>query len=585
MSENLPVQASDSRAFGVRDAALGGLLLFTLLLFYSPAIHGEFVFDDDRNVTPAALTSLHGLWRIWVEPGASFQYYPVLHTAFWIEHRIWGDAVFGYHLVNILLHCASAWLLVAILRKLALPGAWLAAFIFALHPVCVESVAWISEQKNTLSTVFYMASALAWLHFSGSRRWRWYLLAAAFFLMALASKTTAAILPAALLVIAWWRNGRLEWKRDVLPLLPWFAGGAAFGLFSGRIEQKGYDIQSSDFSLNLLQHFLLASRDVWFYAGKLLWPVDLSFNYPRWQVNAADWRQWLFPAGLLAVAAVFFLLARRNRTPLAAFLFFIGNLFPVMGFFYIGWFMFSFVADHFQYVASLGIIVPAAAGLALAARKTRPAAVRWATRAAIGLILFMLCSLTWGQCHIYNDMETLFHTTVDENPSSGMAHYNYGLVLLKIPDHLTEAMEQMETALRLRPEDVKLQDRIAFIFLTTPGRADEGIATLEQTLKIDPDDAYAHFLLGSTLAMMPGHIDEAITHLKASVRLNPNEPQSHLTLGDALFAMGRKQEAIAQYQEALRLDPEMEQAKARIEGVESETRLLERPRGDGGNGK
>ena len=571
MSENLPVQASDSRAFGVRDAALGGLLLFTLLLFYSPAIHGEFVFDDDRNVTPAALTSLHGLWRIWVEPGASFQYYPVLHTAFWIEHRIWGDAVFGYHLVNILLHCASAWLLVAILRKLALPGAWLAAFIFALHPVCVESVAWISEQKNTLSTVFYMASALAWLHFSGPRRWQSYLLATAFFLMALASKTTAAILPAALLVIAWWRNGRLEWKRDVLPLLPWFAGGAAFGLFSGRIEQKGYDIQSSDFSLNLLQHFLLASRDVWFYAGKLLWPVHLMFNYPRWQVNAADWRQWLFPAGLLAVAAVFFLLARRNRTPLAAFLFFIGNLFPVMGFFYIGWFMFSFVADHFQYVASLGIIVPAAAGLALAARKTRPAAVRWATRADIGLILFMLCSLTWGQCHIYNDMETLFHTTVDENPSSGMAHYNYGLVLLKIPDHLTEAMEQMETALRLRPEDVKLQDRIAFIFLTTPGRADEGIATLEQSLKTEPDDSYAHFLLGSTLAMMPGHIDEAITHLKASVRLNPNEPQSHLTLGDALFAMGRKQEAIAQYQEALRLDPEMEQAKARLEAVESES--------------
>ncbi|MEI8341339.1 MAG: hypothetical protein WCH43_07395, partial [Verrucomicrobiota bacterium] len=141
------------------DLIPGCVLLLALLLFYQPALHGGLLFDDDRHITPAALRSLHGLWRLWFELGAGFQYYPVLHSTFWLEHRLWGDAVAGYHWANLLLHFGSACLVVAIMRRLSLPGAWLAAFIFALHPVCVESVAWISEQKNTLSTVFYLGAA------------------------------------------------------------------------------------------------------------------------------------------------------------------------------------------------------------------------------------------------------------------------------------------------------------------------------------------------------------------------------------------------------------------------------------------
>lgn len=560
MLGNPPKQAAARWPFGPRDTVAGALLLVAVLICYLPAINGGFVFDDDRNITPDALASLRGLWLIWSQPGASFQYYPALHTAFWIEHRLWGDTTWCYHLMNLLQHTASACLLVAIMRKLSLPGAWLAAFIFALHPVCVESAAWISEQKNTLSTLFFLASALAWLHFDGSRRARWYFLASALFLMAVLGKTTAATLPAALLVLAWWQRGRIDWKRDALPLLPWFAAGGALDLLSGSIERKGFDPVSSDFSLSFPQHILLASREVWFYAVKLLWPANLMFNYPRWRVDASAWWQWLFPAGLLALAAGLCLLARRNRGPLAGFLFFTGNLVPVMGFFYIGWFRFSFVADHFQYVAGLGIIVPVSSGLALAARKINTAALLLASRAAAGIMLAALGALTWRQCGMYQDMRTLFQRTVESNPESGMAHYDYGLELAKIPGRLTEAMEQMKEALRLRPNDVKMSDLIASDFLKTPGWEDEALPVLEQSLKSDPNDAYAHYLLGSALLGVTDRTNEAITHLEAAARLNPGEIQTHEALANALVAVGRPQDAIPQYEAALKLKPDMAEA-------------------------
>ena len=190
---------------------------------YWPVFRAGFIWDDDAHVTRAELQSLHGLWRIWFDLGSTQQYYPVLHGAFWLEHRLWGDAPLGYHLANVLFHATSACLFALALRRLAAPGAWFAGFLFALHPVCVESVAWISEQKNTLSLVFYLLAAHAYLHFD-ARRARGqrggaglYLLATGLFLLSLLSKTVTATLPAALLVVAWWRRGRLSWKGDLLP--------------------------------------------------------------------------------------------------------------------------------------------------------------------------------------------------------------------------------------------------------------------------------------------------------------------------------------------------------------------------------
>ena len=194
-----------------------------------PALQAGFIWDDDGHVTRTDLRDLSGLYRIWFEFGATQQYYPVLHSAFWLEHLVWGDSPLGYHLLNVLLHASAACLFGVLLRRLAVPGAALAALLFALHPVCVESVAWISEQKNTLSLVFYLCAALAYLRFTERRRGTVYLLATGLFVLALLTKTVTASLPAALLVVFWWQRGRLEWRRDVVPLLPWFALGRGVG--------------------------------------------------------------------------------------------------------------------------------------------------------------------------------------------------------------------------------------------------------------------------------------------------------------------------------------------------------------------
>ena len=194
-------------------------LLVTLVAYY-PAWHGGLLWDDDAHITRVDLRSFEGLWRIWFDVGATQQYYPVTHSAFWVLYRLFGDATLGYHLVNISLHATSAFLFAVILRRLAVPGAVLAAFIFALHPVHVESVAWITELKNTLSGVFYLGAALAYLRFDADRRRQSYALALVLFALALLSKTVTATLPAALLVVFWWQRGALRWRQDVLPLAP-----------------------------------------------------------------------------------------------------------------------------------------------------------------------------------------------------------------------------------------------------------------------------------------------------------------------------------------------------------------------------
>jgi len=343
-------------------AAIGtwALLFFATLIAYLPALRGGLLWDDDHHLTSPDLQSFHGLWRIWFDPGATQQYYPLLHSAFWIEHRIWGDSVLGYHVANVLLHATAVFLLIAILRRLSLPGAWLAGFMFALHPICVEAVAWISEQKSTLSGVLYLCSALAWLHFDQTRSKRKYFLATGLFVLALLSKTVTATLPAALLVVLWWKRGRVDWRRDARPLLPWLALGACAGIFTAWMERTSIGAQGPDFALTLAARFLLAGRAICFYAGKLLWPAGLMFTYPRWTFDTREWWQYGFPALVVAVAIALALAARRHRGPLAGFLLFAGTLFPVLGFLNVYPFLFSFVADHFQYLACLGIIVPAA---------------------------------------------------------------------------------------------------------------------------------------------------------------------------------------------------------------------------------
>ncbi|HVN04810.1 MAG TPA: tetratricopeptide repeat protein [Bryobacteraceae bacterium] len=528
------------------------------LIAYWPALRGGLIWDDASHITRPAMQSLHGLWRIWFDLSATQQYYPLLHSTFWIEHRMWGDAVLGYHLTNVLLHAASACLVVLIVRRLTLPGAWLAGMLFALHPVCVEAVAWITEQKSALSGVFYLAAALVYLRFDQSRRRSHYFLALVLFVLALLSKTVTATLPAALLVVFWWRRGRIDLRRDVLHLAPWLVLGAAAGLFTAWVERTYIGAKGAAFALSFAARVLLAGRVIWFYAAKLLWPVDLTFTYPHWTIDTGTWWQYLFPAGVLAVAIGLAVLARKHRGPLAAFLIFVGTLFPVLGFLNVYPFRFSYVADHFQYLASLALIVPAASVLTSGLG-------RRSTMLVPAILLLVLGVLTWRQSGDYRDAETLYRATLARNPASWMAHTNLGVVLADTPSKLLEAIGEYRAALRLNPDDAQTHADLANALARTPGGLSEAVDQYRAALRLKPESVQTHSDLGVVLSQMPGRLPDAVAEFRAALRLNPNFAEAHHNLGVALTQMpGRMPDAIAEFQAALRIDPDYADARENL---------------------
>jgi tetratricopeptide (TPR) repeat protein len=544
------------------------VLFCATLIAYAPALQGGLVWDDASHVTAPGLQSFHGLWRIWFELGATQQYYPLLHSAFWVEHRLWGDAVLGYHLTNVALHAISAYLVVKIVSRLSLPGAWLAGLIFALHPVCVEAVAWISEQKSTLSGVFYLAAALTYLHFDKTRSKSQYFLALGLFVLALLSKTVTATLPAALLVLLWWKRGRLGWRRDVLPLLPWLGLAVPAGLLTAWVERVYIGAQGTDYTLTLLQRLLLAGRVPWFYAFKALWPANLMFSYPRWKIDSGAWWQYLFPAGLVALAAAFALQARAaptraNRGPLAGLLIFIGTLFPVLGFLNVFPFRYSYVADHFQYLAILGIIVPAASGLAWAAARMAPGNI--GAIAVPVLLLATLGLLTWQQSGIYRDEETLYRATLARNPDSYFVHLDLGNLLFKMPGRLPEAIAEFAATLRVKPDSPEAHMNLGNALAEMPGRVADAIAEFQTAMRLKPDYADAHDNLGLALASMPGRLQQAVAEYRTALRYEPNFAEAHLNLGIAYAQMpGRLPDAIGEYQAALRVRPDLLEAHSNL---------------------
>ena len=546
-----------ARSFGPRDWLFVVALLAAVILVYQPALHGGLLWDDNAHITHAELRSWHGLCRIWFDVGATQQYYPLSETAFWVQHKLWGDAMMGYHLVNIALHALTAVMVALVLRQLAIPGAFLAAAIFALHPVHVESVAWITEQKNTLSAVFYLGAAMAYFRFDRNRGMAWYLGALGLFVLALASKIVTVTLPAALLVIFWWQRGKLSWRRDVLPLVPFFAIGVVAGVFVAWVERNLVGAQGPDFVLTVMQRCLLPGRVIWFYLGKLLWPADLHFIYPRWEVSPAVWWQYAFPLALLMLLAVLWKLSRRWRGPLAGLLFFAGTLFPVWGFLNVYWFMFSYVADHFQYLASLGIISLVSGGAALLLERWalwgRPAAY-----AACLAVLAILADLTWQQSRMYADVETLYRRTIAENPGCWMAYNNLGLVLAE-HGRMDEAIACYHKSLDIKPDRAYTHNNLANA-LCDCGRVDEAIAQYRAALKIMPEYAGARNNLGLLLRQQ-GHIAEAIEQYKKALEISPDLVAARNNLGFVLCRQGHVAEAIAQYRTALEIMPDYADAR------------------------
>jgi len=527
-------------------------LVAVTYLAYSPAWHGGLLWDDNGHITKTALRSTEGLWRIWFDIGATQQYYPVVHSAFWVFHRLWGDHTLGYHLVNIGLHACSAWLLAQILHRLAVPGAVLAAFVFALHPVHVESVAWITELKNMLSGAAYLAAALAYLRFDSARRPRDYGLALAVFAVALLSKTVTATLPAALLVVFWWRRGTIDWRRDVAPLLPFFVLGIAGGLTTAWVEHTYIGADGADFQIAPLERLLIAGRAIFFYLGKVLWPANLVFVYPRWELDAGAWWQWLFPAGAIALVGAVWLRRRRTRAPLAALLFFIGTLVPALGFVNVYPFRYSFVADHFQYLASIGVIVLATAALARLAERRRVAPpLRIASSAAIVIVLAVL---TWQQSRQYASAETLYRTTIARNPSCWLAYNNLGaLQLHRSRAETEEAVLHFKDALRLKSDYYEAHYNLGQAF-NELGRDGEAATAFRAALAIRPRIPHPHRNLAVAL-MKLGRFDEAVVALRAAIVAEPNAADLHNDLSAALMQLGQFDAAAAEARIAIRLSP------------------------------
>jgi len=518
-------------------------------------------------VTRPDLRSVEGLGRVWFEVGATQQYYPLLHSAFWVEHRLWGDATIGYHAVNVALHAGAAVLAMVVVRRLlrsrgvawADGAAWLTGAVFALHPVHVESVAWITEQKNTLSAVFYLSAMLAYLRFDAARGRGAYALAAALFVCGLLTKTVTATLPAAILVVLWWERGVLSWKRDVQPLLPWFVLGAAGGLFTAWVEKNIIGAKGTAFDLSLVERVMLGGRVVWFYLGKLAWPTELVFIYPRWTVSAGVWWQWLFPLGAVGLVAVAWAMRSKSRAPLAGVLFFAGTLFPVLGLFNVYPFLFSYVADHFQYLASLGIVALVSGAVAIMAWRGPGGLVRGAVLGALPLALGVL---TFAQSRVYRDVETLYATTIERNPACWMAHNNLGVVLRERGER-DAAVEHYRRALELRPEYPEAHNNMG-IARSAEGRHQEALASFGEALRLRPANPEALANMAVALTALGRH-REAVETMELAVGYDRENAGLFAGLGAALKAAGRASEAVGALSRSLALNPDQPGVRAQVE--------------------
>ncbi len=562
---------------------LAAALVGAVVVAYLPALRAGFVWNDDTYLTRnATLDEAGGLRRIWTDPRANEQYYPAVFTSFWLEKRLWALHPFGYHLVNVLLHAGSALLLWWLLRRLGLPGGWFAAALFALHPVGVESVAWVTERKNTLSLLLTLLAAHAYLASASARDARagprgrrpappgpWYRTpralygaALAFFTLALLAKTTAAVLPAVLLVIAWWRTGRVRWA-DARPLVPFFVVGAALALNTAWLERAMVGASGAEWSLSALGRVVLAGRVLAFYLGKLVWPAGLAFIYPRWTIDPAAWIQWLPAlAALAAVAALVALRRRIGRGPLAASLLFGGVLFPAMGFFNVYAMRYSYVADHFAYQAVAVFAAALAAGVAgLLEGKGR--ALRAAAAAAGVLVVATLAVLTFRQARSFRDADTLWRDTLAANPACFMCRNNYGYSLYT-RGRVADAVAEFERSLRLQPDNVPALLNLARVDEDRDD-LDGAIARLRVARRVEPDNTTVMVNLATDYTKT-GRYDEAkVEYRKALAHPSANDYLAHNGLGVVLVHEGDVAGAVEQFRAALAAKPGYWMAQANLE--------------------
>jgi Flp pilus assembly protein TadD len=536
---------------GTSLPVLAILLVVLTFATYMPVLRGGFIWDDDTLVTDNPIVKdSDGLRKLWFTT-EDRDYYPMTGSLYWLEWRAWGNNATGYHVVHVLLHAANAVLVWMILRRLKIAGAWLAALVFAVHPVNVATAAWISEQKNTLSMLFAAIAMLYWLRFYDEGRWRWYGFSLAAFLLALLSKSAIVMLPVVLLGCVWWTRGRVRW-RDVFCSLPFFVASLVLGLvtiwFQYHRAMQGIPVRSGGLPARLAAAGLVP----WFYLYKALLPLNLMVIYPKWQIDAGHWASYV-PGTLLVVCFLVFWWKRRTwgRPLLFGLGCFVVTLFPVLGFLDQGFYNYSLVADHWQYYSIVGVIALAVAAGDEACRRMGRQHRGWGTVAAVAVVAVMGVA-SWQRCGVYASDESLWRDNVAKNPRAWLAWLNLGLNR-EWAGHPDAAVGYFEQALRINPDDADTHSSLGLALLQL-GRTQEAAHHLEQALRIDPDDVDAHNSLALALLRL-GRPQEAIPHLEQALRINPDSVDAHVNLGNALFQGGRVSEAFSHYQQALRLNP------------------------------
>ena len=477
-----------------------------------------------------------------------------------------------------------------ILSRLKIPGALLAALLFAVHPVNVATVAWISEQKNTLSASFYGVSILLYLRFDEEKRWQWYGLSLAAFLLALLSKTSVVMLPVVLLLCVLWRQRKVLVK-DIIYFVPFFLLSLVLGLvtvwFQYHHVMRELPVRTDTFIARLV----IAGRIIWFYLFKAFVPWNLTVNYPNWKIETSDMFSYLPLIGVISCLAVFWWKRKTWGAPwLLAFGYFVITLFPVSGFMDQGFFRYSHVADHWQYLAILAPIAFTVASI------LRICGQNWRTQTFAGIVLLLFSYATWGRALTYKSDETLWKDTLIKNSSSWLAHTNLGEASLR-SGNTREAYLHYETALRINPnyapahydlglllwqssrkqlavdhwqQALRLEPNLSDAHYTlgvammTDGKTNEAIQQWQETVRIDPNDAEAQNDLGSALLTV-GKLREAIDHYECAVRIRPDYAQAHFNLAFAWERAGRVSEAINQYWQTTQLDPNMIEAQRRLE--------------------
>jgi len=541
-------------------------ILAATVLVYTPALGGAFLWDDNTCISENdCLRTWRGLGQIWFQFGATEQYYPLTFSVWWLEYHLWGLHTLGYHLVNVLLHGVAAVLLWRVLAALRMRGALLAGAIFALHPVNVMSVAWMTELKNTLSGSLALGAGWAYVRFAGlgiyekaglagKPEWRWYVLALALFQLAMLAKTAVSFLPVTLLLILWWQRKHVR-VRDVGWLIPMAAISVGMGLMTIYVEQHFGRAFGADFQLGFWERMLVSGRSFWFYLGKLLFPYPLTFIYERWTIDTGAWWQYLYPLAMLGLLAGLWLARGRvGKGVWVAFMHFYLTTSMLVLIVVLYMMRYSFVSDHWQYFGSMGMIgllaAAITAGLARFGLEGKP----WGVVLKLGLLL-VLGMMSWQRSWVYENLETLWIDTLDKNPNCWLANNNLGVEFLQT-GRVDESMPKFQKAMDINPRYAEAYNNMGMA-LFNKGQMDEAMAEFQKAVDINPRYDDAHNGIGMVL-FKQGKLDEAMVEFQKALEINPESPRAASNLGAAFFQKGRMDDAIALFQSSLEINPEIE---------------------------